>query len=219
MVQDFTIILALVSLLAIVIGVYCYSSGEGYDLLSSDPTILTSKSALPPNDSGITTASSNVYSVYKLKDDETLLPIVTTTKGWNPKTGQQDVLCSPAKTTQTFPKNYYKVVDADAVCQVAPDPTSGSDATSFTAVDTATGRMYLKPELAIAKTLRSGSGMSCSDKYATAYGKTLMKDPSSGAYYKIGSTDPICITTPDTAYYTGPTAVDIASIMGNSAYL
>jgi len=198
--------------------VLVYRKKEGYAALSADSTIITSKTNLPQNDPSKTNASNNVFQVYALKDNQTVLPMVTTVKGWNDVTGQQDVLCNPSITTDTFPPNYYQIVNSDAQCKVAPDVTGATDGASFNPVDPATGRVYLKQETDIASKLRSGSGVSCSNQYKMKYGDKLMKDEA-GMFYKFGHTDPSCLTTPDTTYYSGPTAVDINTIAGSQTYM
>ena len=187
------------------------SSAESFALLTSDSSIITSKNSLVANDTTFSNASQNLYKVFQLKDANTLLPVVTTKPGWNPATGKQDLLCTADKTVNTFPPQYYQLVNSDAVCKTKTDET-----VLFSPVDTSTGKQYLKGESEIASTLRSGAGRSCSQQLAA---DLKLQIDETGKYYRMGRTEPVCATSADTMYYSEPQVVDIGTILKTSKYV
>jgi len=201
-------VLALISLVAIVMG----SRKEGFAAFPTS-AVTTGKTNLTPNTVGNLDASSNQYQVYTLKDDATLAPVITTTRGFD-ASGAQTVDCT---ASNIFPKNVYNIINSNAVCSVTPDANGVADSAAFGPRD-ANGRRYLKTEPSLASTLRSGSGISCNQQYKNIYGNNLILDTTANQYYKMAS-DPICKTTPDDAYYSGPVATAVGTITGGATYV
>ena len=201
-------ILAVIALVSIIIG----SRKEGFAVFASS-AVTTGKNNLVASVTDNLNASANQYNVYTLKPNTDLAPVITTTKGWN-AAGVQNVDCI---ASNIFPKNVYDIVNANAVCSIAPDANGVTDSAAFSARD-AQGRRYLAKENILASTLRSGSGISCNQQYANAYGANLRLDTTLNQYYKMAS-DPVCLTTPDTTYYTGPVATAVGTITTGSTYI